>query len=828
MSRPAFLPALHAHARPATASATPPHPTPALHALALALNLAIAGATLATVGWASAAQAQAAAAPARRHDIPAGPLNAALTRFAQEAGLLLSAPGALTQDKRTAGLSGIVTVDQGFAELLRGQGLAAARQTDGSYALRQTAPADAAAVTTLPAVRVTGAPESMTRRLPAPYAGGWLARGGRVGLLGNKDVMATPFSTASYTSRMIEDWQADTVAQALHADASVRQTFPESGPTEFFNVRGFYMPSTDFAWNGLFGLAPGFQAATEFLERIEVLKGPGALLYGMTPAGSVGGVINLVPKRAGDTPLTRLTARFSSNSQRGAHLDLGRRFGRDDAFGIRVNAVKSDGRPPLDGQSKNKERGSVALDYRGERLRVALDAYRIDGKTRGGMPLFTTFAGGQVPDAPDPTLNPLPGARASEHSRAVIASAEFDFNDQWMGFASVGARRQGSAGYMNNALGRNAQPSGAYIGMAKNTRSFSHAHAADGGIRGRLRTGPVEHEITLSGNAIRQTGGAVQGPVTMWASNIYAPTQPTLTVGPAAPPKSSDNTLSSIALADTLSFMRDQYLLTLGARQQRVRTKNYAPSGAVTTRYDKQALTPALGVVIKPWAAPVSVYANYIEGLSQGDRVTDATAANFGEVFPPYQSKQMELGAKWDAGSLLNTLALFQITRPSLVKNDDSNRYAPDGEQRNRGIEWSIAGEAAPGLRLLGGATYLKAINTRTRAGLLDGKTAIGVPNWLFNLGAEWDTPSLPGLTLRAAAMYTGQQYADSANTQKLPAWTRLDLAARYATRLAAHNVVLRASVENALNKRYWSGAWYGSTSVGTPRAVKLAVSVDF
>lgn len=826
MPRPAFPP--HSARTHVLANAAPHCPSHALRSVALALNLAVAGLTLATAGWTPTAQAQPATAPARRYDIPAGPLNTALTRFAQEAGVLLSAPGALTQHKRAAGLSATMTVEQGFAELLRGQGLAAVRQADGSYALRQALPADGAAISTLPAVRVTGAPESRARALPTPYAGDLVARGGRVGLLGNKDVMETPFSTTSYTSRMIEDWQAGTVAQVLHADASVRQTFPEAGPTEFFNVRGFYMPSTDFAWNGLFGLTPGFQVATELLERIEVLKGPGALLYGMTPGGSVGGVINLVPKRAGDTPLTRLTAKFSADSELGAHLDMGRRFGRDDAFGIRVNAAKSDGRTPLDGQSKNKELGSLALDFRGERLRVALDAYSIDGRTRGGMPLFTTFASGQIPDAPDPKLNPLPGARASEHSKALIASAEFDFNDQWMGFASVGTKRQGSSGYMNNALGRNAQPSGAYIGMAKNTRSFSNANAADGGIRGRLRTGPVGHEITLSGNAIRQTGGAVQGPVTMWASNIYAPTPPTLTAGPAALPKSSDSTLSSIALADTISFLKEEYLLTLGVRQQRVRTKNYTPSGAVTTRYDEHALTPAMGVVIKPWTAPVSVYANYIEGLSQGDRVTDVTAANFGEVFPPYQSKQMEVGAKWDAGTLLNTLAVFQITRPSLIKNGDSNRYAPDGEQRNRGIEWSIAGEAAAGLRLLGGATYLKAINTKSSTGLLDGKTAIGVPSWLFNLGAEWDMPSLPGLTLRAAAIYTGQQYADSANTQKLPAWTRLDLAARYATRLAAHNVVFRASVENALDKRYWSGAWYGSTSVGTPRTVKLAVSVDF
>lgn len=104
----------------------------------------------------------------------------------------------------------------------------------------------------------------------------------------------------------------------------------------------------------------------------------------------------------------------------------------------------------------------------------------------------------------------------------------------------------------------------------------------------------------------------------------------------------------------------------------------------------------------------------------------------------------------------------------------------------------------------------------------------MGVPTWLVNLGAEWDTPWLPGLTLQAAAIHTGRQYADNANTQKLPAWTRVDLGARYVTRLAAHPVAFRAGVENAFNQRYWSGTWNGFSSVGAPRTVKLAVSVDF
>lgn len=95
-------------------------------------------------------------------------------------------------------------------------------------------------------------------------------------------------------------------------------------------------------------------------------------------------------------------------------------------------------------------------------------------------------------------------------------------------------------------------------------------------------------------------------------------------------------------------------------------------------------------------------------------------------------------------------------------------------------------------------------------------------------LCAECDTPWLPGLTLRAEAIHTGRQYADNANTQKLPAWTRVDLGARYIIRLAAHAVAFRAGVENAFNQRYQLGAWKGFSSVGAPRTVKLATSVDF
>ncbi|MGV8294219.1 TonB-dependent receptor plug domain-containing protein, partial [Pseudomonas aeruginosa] len=68
--------------------------------------------------------------------------------------------------------------------------------------------------------------------------------------------------------------------------------------SENYSIRGFSSSTTDISFGGLFGMAPYYRTTPEMFERIEVLKGPSALLNGMPPGGSVGGTVNLVPKRA--------------------------------------------------------------------------------------------------------------------------------------------------------------------------------------------------------------------------------------------------------------------------------------------------------------------------------------------------------------------------------------------------------------------------------------------------------------------------------------------------------------------------------------------------
>lgn len=656
-------------------------------------------------------------------------------------------------------------------------------------------------------------------------------------MLGNKDVMDTPFNITNYTSQLIENQQAATVLDVLKNEPSVRHTAPAGNPAEAsFRIRGFGLSPGAVTFDGLHGMAPDTgNLSIEFAERMEVLKGPSALLYGMSPSGAVGGAINLVPKRAGDAPLTRLTLGLESKTLWKAQVDTGRRFGANNEWGLRFNGRYKDGDRFIDGARNGGHLDALALDYRGERLRLSLDAYRMQEKQRGGgtIAIFRLNSGlTSVPAAPDTRTNMYPDSPESkETTQAVILGGEYDFNDSWTGYAKLGVQRSDFEGPINGWL-LNVQANGDATMSTDNGSSFARTKSAETGLRGRFQTGAVSHALALSVSYLnRNNGGALEFASSTQPSNIYRPAPLVWPVAPADDPKTSETTLSGFALADTLGFMHDRVLLTLGMRRQNVKAMNFDDiTGAVTSSYDASAWTPMAGLVVKP-TEYLSLYANYIQGLSQGTRVGQ-NYLNAGEVFPPYKTEQVEAGAKLQTGSFTNTISLFQIARPSTL-TDDSTTPLPtlrlNGEQRNRGIEWAIFGELTRGLRMLGGVTYIQAKLTKTQAGLQDGNHAAGVPPWAANLGLDWDVPGLPGLAVNGRVIYTSTQYVNNANSLELSSWTVLDLGARYATKLGGKPVVFRASVDNVFDKNYWASVWSNNAlNLGAPRTFRLSASIDF
>jgi iron complex outermembrane receptor protein len=667
--------------------------------------------------------------------------------------------------------------------------------------------------------------------LPAAAAGGQVAKGAGLGLLGQRDALDTPFNITSYTQKLIADQQSATLAAVLENDPSVRFSTNTGHAYENFTIRGLEVNATEVGFNGLYGIAPDAHIPTEMIERVEVLKGPGALLNGMTPGGAVGGVVNVVTKRPTVDDRAQVTTSYASGSQLGVHADVSRRFGPERRLGIRVNGSMASGETDIDDQKRRKRLGALALDYQGDRWSLGLDAYSYRSHIANGSPLMVGFATvGRMVAAPDASLNHFRGMNADQQSDGAMLRGSVDLSDDWRAYASLGWAEHAYTGMLNGTRGI-LQADGHTLNTQNYQQyGFTRSWTGDAGLRGRLRTGAVEHELVLSMNQLRQEGGRALNakggvPTASYVSDLYNPTYKTVVANESTAYKQErENVITSYALADTLRFADGKLALTAGLRLQQVQQK--------MAGYDKQATTPMLGVIAKPWGEQLALYANYIEGLSAGTTVA-AGYANAGQTLAPYKTQQLETGVKWRTADWLHTFSLFQISKPSAISVTSAGVALPslveDGEQRNRGAEWTVSGKLAPAWTLLGGISYTQAKQTKTQGGLKDGKDVYGVPRWTANLAAEWAVPAVTGLALSGRMVHTGAQQVNSGNTLQAPAWTRFDAGVRYASRVAGHAVTWRANLQNVFDRQYWAGAFNDNfMTVGAPRTLLLSATVDF
>jgi iron complex outermembrane receptor protein len=699
------------------------------------------------------------------------------------------------------------------------------------------AQAQATANPPIQTVVISASADASAQGLPPAYAGGQVARGGRLGLLGNVDIMDAPFNITSYTQALIQDQQARSVADVVQNDPSVRVARGFGNYQELYVIRGFAVNSDDLAYNGLYGLLPRQFVASELLERVEVFRGANSFINGAAPGGGgIGGAINLVPKRAPQTPLTQFTLGVETGGQTYAAADVARRFGPQQRTGVRINAVRRDGETAVDGEQRELSLLSLGLDYRGRDFRLSADVGYQDHKLSNARPSVTVAPGLPIPAAPDSSSNwGQDWTRSSERDTFGTLRGEFDLAPDVVAWAAYGART-GDEFNIIAAPTVVAADGRATMYRFDNVRE-DKVHTGEIGVRGKLRTGTVGHTLsaTVSGFEVKERNAyAISG---LFDTNIYRPQDVAAPATPfgggnlSAPGLTRKSILSSFALADTLSFANDKVLLTVGARHQRIKDFGYDfTTGVENAGYDKSEVTPMAALVYKPMPG-VSLYANYSEALQKGPVAAGpATLGNPGEVFAPFVSRQKEIGIKYDAGKLGMSAALFTTAQPLSFVQD--NVFGVFGEQRNRGLELSVFGTPTRGLRLLGGLTLLDAKQRRTAGGVNDGKDAIGVPDTQLNLGAEWDVAAVEGLTLNARTLYTSSQYADAANQQKVPSWNRIDLGASYATRIFERDLTLRARIDNVTDKNYWASAGgypgFGYLVLGAPRTLVVSATVDF
>ena len=253
------------------------------------------------------------------------------------------------------------------------------------------------------------------------------------------------------------------------------------------------------------------------------------------------------------------------------------------------------------------------------------------------------------------------------------------------------------------------------------------------GLRAKFDTGVVSHQVVLSGSAYSQDKKYSYGYRSNINTNLYSPTYTDSSAINLYLPssnyekyaKAGVTNLRSIALGDNLTILDDRLNIMLGARYQEIDQDIYS-YGVYKYNNTKNKVTPALGLSYK-LIPELSVYANYIEALVQGDGILNSQTGDY-YLPSPFVSKQKELGFKYENGKIGGTLDYFYTDREKAAVNSSGSQQFSQAKNIHQGIEFNAYGQLNEQVRILGGASWIKTEQKNTYPALYDGNVVIGVP----------------------------------------------------------------------------------------------------
>lgn len=804
---------------------------PALRPMALCARLLLAMGAFASLP--AVAQTTAPATPVRvEARVPAGPLADALNRFALQAGTPIAVDAALVRGKTSAGLQGPVGVEEGFVRLLQGSGLRLGR-SDLGYVV-QAGEAPAAPSSPAPAPRAASAPQASGTPTLRPVvvtdtsesaaaervAGGFSTRGARAGVLGERDLIDTPFSIQVAPRELLESAGVKDLKGLTRLDAALAPSFSGVGYYDAVSIRGLDLNNwTNYYKNG--ALFPN-QAKTAFenIDRVEVQRGLSGFLQGFAAPG---GTVNYVTERPTPQWQSRAELRADGDGTFVPGVDIGGPITGDGSLGIRLNAAGGREGFYVDRIRTDRAFGSVALDWKpSDAFKLELDA-QVDRRKGPTQPNISLDSNGVLPVGVD--ANRYLGQPWQTY---FTRTREFGMNAEWALSSGWKAQLRVNNAYLyrddfSSNIG-NLQPNGDFevfeYKSPDETRDSTNAEAA---LRGVVRTGGVAHEISLGVSNRRLKARFGDGVYqVVGSSSLY---RPTFVADPQTPAPDSylaiENRDRGVFVSDFITF-NDRWQALVGIRRSSVDFFSVFSDQP----YRDTVVTPSLAVIHKPHP-DTSLYASYVEGLEQGD-TAPVSAANANAQLAPVTAEQVEVGVKrsWADGRLTTTATLFQIEQPLSYVQASSNVFGYFGNRRHRGLEFTASGELRPGTRLHAGLVLLdaKALNTGDAA--VDGQTPHGIAKQQFNLwldqavGGGWSAQ----LGLRGASRRT----ADNTGTASVPGWLVADAGLRYQTRLQGRPVHLGLHLRNLTDKFHYESTGFGQLYVGSARTLSVSASLAF
>ncbi|OZI71650.1 TonB-dependent siderophore receptor [Bordetella genomosp. 12] len=764
---------------------------------------------LATAG--AAAQNQATP-QARAYAIAAASLSQALTAYANAAGVELTMDAKLLQDKQSPGLNGRYSVAEGFAELLRGHGLRAEPEANGSYTLRAAGAADSV---TLAPVNVTGQGESATGRFT-----GYAATLSATGTKTDTPLIETPQSISVVGAEEIETLKAQNLQDALGYVAGVSRFEGISRVQDTLYIRGFQAQAGtgSFYRDGTKYTVNAFNGKQEIygLERIEVLKGASSVLYG---SAAPGGLVNMVSKRPTPYALRELNVELGNFDRKQISGDLGGPLDDDGVWSYRLTFLQRDSDTFVDHVKDDRSFVAPALKWQpnaSTSLTLLADYQKDKTNYVYWLPADGTIFSTPYGRIPRNRFTGEPGYSKFDVERYSVGYLfEHAFNDQ--------VTFKNSLRYFHS---RSDFPQVWVSGLAADQRTSAYrggtlrwerssAIVADTSVQIRASHGAVDHTLLAGFDYTRPKNQSER--YDRSASNIdyYNPVYGSPLGAPTRDDwwsYNADTTQLGVYLQDQIKIA-NKWVILLGGRYDHARDNqsNLYTGVKSVDNETSQAFTGRAGLVYLAdnGLAPFLSFGQSFEPTTGTDRQ--------GSRFEPSTGDQYEIGLRYQppGSRTLISIAAYQLTRQKVSVTDpvDPSYSAQIGEVRSRGFELEARSRIGSSTNLIAAYGYTDA--RTTKASPLQpaqvGLRSPGIPFHQFSVWADYSFGQfgLPGFKLGAGVRYQSSTKPNTGDFN-VPAFTLVDAMAGYTTGPWS----LALNVTNLFDKTYvgscTTGCFYG------------------
>ncbi|CAH1075425.1 TonB-dependent siderophore receptor [Candidatus Nitrotoga sp. 1052] len=630
--------------------------------------------------------------------------------------------------------------------------------------------------------------------------------------------------TSNVVTREVLDSQADTTLfGALRNTAGVTRSQLSGSTYDNIAIRGILVENrNNYRLNGSLPIINLIDIPLENKERVEVLKGASSLYYGFVPPS---GIVNMVTKRAGNNPVSNISLMANQFGGANVHVDLGRRYGTRQQFGVRVNLVKGREDIGIDNFSGDRSLASGAFDWRASdklSFKLDLEHYRKNVSEQAAIAVPAAVNGTiTLPGVPDNRLN-LAGEWQKYDAKAtnLLFRTDYVLSENWGLLFEAGKARterdRNFSQFQNFNLTTGQGTLRTFFARGQEWENKNYRAELYGRLPGQL----ITHELTFGYTANERSADPRTQPSRDVAQNLYTP----VAIAQQFPTSAFASIPSTIK--DNGLYLTDRVLIgekwqaTLG-----VRASNYE-SVTTTTRYEADGLNPQLSLMYKP-VKNVSIYTSYLEGREESGQAP-ANRANAGELLAPALSKQKEIGMKAEiAKGILLQAAYFDITRSSTTV-DSSNRFVLNGLAQYKGVELAASGEVTKQLSLIASALFMDAKQLNAANAGTFGKIPDNTPERTASLFSEYRLQSVPGLALSGGLYYVGNRPVNNENQAFVDGYTTVSLGVRHNTVIAGQRTTFQAVLDNAANRNYWSTAGNGLLGVGAPRMLKIIARMQF